>query len=67
MRRMAQRGITAQEVDEVLANPDTTYASHDDRTVILGRTKTTHRRLKIVVEDVDPENVITVADRDSEV
>jgi uncharacterized DUF497 family protein len=67
-RRMAMRGITTEEVDEVLAAPDTVYSSADypdERTVVLGRTSG-GRRLKVVVRADDNEFVITVADRDSE-
>lgn len=64
---MAARGIDRTEIQEALANVETTYASTDadDRVVVLGRTEG-GRRLKVVVEAHDREAVITVADRDSE-
>lgn len=67
---MAQRGITEQEIDEALANPDTTYpsAKNPGRMVVLGRTiGPPARRLKVVVTVDDPQFVVTVADRDDEV
>lgn len=66
---MAQRGITVEEIDEVLMQPETVYASatHGGRLVVLGTTRGDRpRRLKIVVLARDPEYVVTVADRDSE-
>lgn len=66
-RRMKQRDITEAEIDEALANPQTTYrsASDPDRLVVLSMLAS-GRRLKIVVLEADPEYVITVADRDRE-
>lgn len=68
VRQMQRRGIVKAEVLEALAEPETTYPSEDypdHRLVILGST-VAGRRLKVVVSRVDPEHVITVADRDSE-
>lgn len=67
LARMAERGITALEVAEALADRETSYASRrrPDRLVILGRTAA-DRRLKIVVEAADERFVWTVADRDKE-
>jgi Domain of unknown function (DUF4258) len=64
-RRMAQRHITEAEVDQALASPETQYQSntHSERTIILGRT-IFGGCLKVVVRTNDPEDVITVADRD---
>lgn len=68
-RRMAQRGITATEIEEAAADPSrTTFPSAElpqERLVILGETRA-GRRLKLVVLADDNEFVITVADRDSE-
>jgi uncharacterized DUF497 family protein len=67
-QRMARRRISQEEVEQVLANPETSYPSADypeERLVILGSTDT-GRRLKVVVPVDDNEMVITVADRDSE-
>lgn len=66
---MAERAITAQEIDDVLAVPETVYRSrtHTDRLVVLGTTQSPRlRRLKIVVLASDTSYVVTVADRDSE-
>jgi len=65
---MLQRNISANEIDEVLKDPETTYpsADHPDRTVYLGTCALSSRRLKLVVLTADPETVITVADRDVE-
>lgn len=66
---MAQRGITVREIDDVLAAPETVYASatHPDRLVVLGTTEGKRpRRLKVVVLAADPAYVVTVADRDSD-
>jgi hypothetical protein len=66
---MAQRRISVREIDDVLREPETVYASatHHDRLVILGTTRSHRpRRLKVVVLAADPEYVVTVADRDSE-
>ncbi len=61
LQRMARRRITADEVAEAVANPETSYASRSmGRTVVLGRT-VAGRRLKVVVAG---ELVVTVADRD---
>jgi hypothetical protein len=61
---LVTRHITKNEVEEVIAAPETFYPSQDQpgRTVILGSTAT-GRRLKVVVSDADG-GVITVADRD---
>lgn len=63
-RRMAQRQITATELAQALASPDTQYQSdvHPDRTVILGRT-IFGGCLKVVVRTDDPQYVITAAER----
>ncbi|HEV3364522.1 MAG TPA: DUF4258 domain-containing protein [Acidimicrobiia bacterium] len=67
LARMAERGISALEVAEALADRETSYPSRrrPDRLVILGRTLA-DRRLKIVVEAADERFVWTVADRDKE-
>ncbi len=58
---MARRGITAEEVDQALANQETSYAGRPaDRVVVLGRTRG-GRRLKVVVAG---DLVVTAADRD---
>ena len=58
---MARRSITAEEVDQALANPETSYAGRPaDRVVVLGRTRAGRRLKVIVAEDV----VVTAADRD---
>jgi hypothetical protein len=58
---MARRAITVQEVEEALANRETSYAGRPaDRVVVLGRTST-GRRLKVVVAG---NVVVTAADRD---
>jgi hypothetical protein len=66
-QRMQERDIAEWEIDQVLANPGTTYPSLEDegRTVILGSTEE-GRRLKVVVLQDDWEEIITVADRDLE-
>jgi hypothetical protein len=49
---MTERVTTAEEIDEVLAAPETVYRSrtHADRLVVLGTTRSPRvRRLKIVV------------------
>jgi hypothetical protein len=58
---MVRRGITAEEVDEALANQETSYTGRPaDRVVVLGRTRA-GRRLKVVVAG---DAVVTAADRD---
>jgi hypothetical protein len=58
---MARRGITAEEVDEALANQETSYAGRPaKRVVVLGRTRA-GRRLKVIVAG---NVVVTAADRD---
>ena len=60
-QRMAQRRITAAEVNDALERPDTTYGGRPEgRLVVLGRTSA-GRRLKIVLAG---DVVVTVADRD---
>ena len=63
--RMAERGITREEIVQALQSPDTTYTSKDDdtRLVILGKTAS-GRLLMIVVEKSDHEAIVTVAERD---
>jgi hypothetical protein len=68
VRQMERRQIVRAEVIEALAAPETTYPSDDypdERTVVLGSTSA-GRRLKVVVSQDDANDVITVADRDSE-
>ncbi len=62
--RMRARGITETEIEQALARADSRYPSDDDpaKIVVLGVTET-GRPLKIVVLAVDPEYVVTVADR----
>jgi hypothetical protein len=58
---MARRRITAEEVDEALANQETSYPGRPaDRVVVLGRTHAGRRLKIVVVGDV----VVTAADRD---
>ncbi len=67
-RRMASRRITAEEIADALAVPETTHPARDnpnEATVVFGRTSS-GRRLKVIVRVDDNEYVITVADRDSE-
>jgi hypothetical protein len=60
---MARRRISADEVHDAMANPETSYAGRPDgRTVALGRTAA-GRRLKVVLAG---DVVVTVADRDEE-
>ena len=60
---MARRRISADEVHEAVASPETSYAGRPEgRVVVLGRT-TAGRRLKVVLAG---EVVVTVADRDEE-
>ncbi len=55
--------ITAAEVDEALASPETSYGGRPEgRLVVLGRTRA-GRRLKVVLAG---DVVVTVADRDEE-
>jgi hypothetical protein len=67
VRRMGQRGISRDEIEEALTCQDVIYPSEDDpsRTVILGRTST-GRPLKVVVSSDDHEYIVTVADRSDE-
>ena len=61
LQQMARRGITAEEVDEALANRETSYAGRPgNRVVVLGRTRG-GRRLKVVMAG---DVVVTAADRD---
>jgi hypothetical protein len=58
---MARRGITVEEVEEAVANQETSYAGRPAaRTVVLGRTSN-GRQLKVVVAG---NLVVTAADRD---
>ena len=58
---MDRRGITAEEVDQALANQETSYAGCPaDRVVVLGRTRA-GRRLKVIVAG---DVVVTAAERD---
>ncbi len=60
---MVRRRISADEVHDAVANPETSYAGRPaDRVVVLGRT-TDGRRLKVVLAG---EVVVTAADRDDE-
>jgi hypothetical protein len=60
---MSRRTISADEVSEAVANPETSYAGRPEgRVVVLGRT-TAGRRLKVVLAG---DVVVTVADRDEE-
>jgi hypothetical protein len=62
-QQMARRRISADEVSEAVANPETSYAGRPEgRVVVLGRT-VAGRRLKVVLAG---EVVVTVADRDEE-
>jgi uncharacterized protein DUF4258 len=64
--QMAERTIAAHEVEEAVANPETTYTQRrpdGDRLVVLGIT-VAGRRLKVVLRAADPDFVITTADRD---
>ena len=70
LKRMRQRGISRQEIEEALQSPETTYRSLDEgRTevcmVVLGTTAA-GRPLKVWVEEHDHEAIITVAVRDEE-
>jgi hypothetical protein len=69
IKRMRQRDITRAEIQEALADRGkVTHPSedHPDRVVILGRTEA-GRPLKVVVDRLDHEHVITVARRDEEI
>lgn len=62
-QQMTRRRISTAEVNEAMANPETSYAGRPEgRVVVLGRT-TAGRRLKVVLAG---EVVVTVADRDEE-
>ncbi len=62
-QQMARRRISADEVHEAVANPETSYAGRPEgRVVVLGRT-TAGRGLKVVLAG---EVVVTVADREEE-
>jgi uncharacterized DUF497 family protein len=68
IEQMAERAISAHEVEEAVANPETTYTQSkpdDDRLIILGTTAM-GRRLKVVLRAADPDFVITTADRDED-
>jgi hypothetical protein len=60
-RRMRLRRIDAAEVEEAMANRESTRASTElgDRVVVIGRTSS-GRRIKIVL-NVDESVVVTVA------
>jgi uncharacterized protein YuzE len=64
-RRMAERHIDLDEIEQVLAEQETTSTNYQDRgrpaVVVLGQAD--DRRLKVVISEADPEFVITVADR----
>lgn len=67
VQRMRRRRIERSEVLEALGNRETVYVSAEDpsTTVILGRTEQ-GRRLKVVVNSLDEQHIITVADRGQE-
>ena len=59
---MARRHISAEEVHEALADPETSYPGRPaGRVVVLGRTGN-GRRLKVVLAG---DVVVTAADRDA--
>lgn len=60
--RLAQRGITQAEVDLVLSDPDTTYPSGTSNRHCYVR-DIDGRRIKVVVEPFDHEQVVTAYDQ----
>lgn len=61
--RMRQRGISDQEVEHVIQNPELSYPTREGNTILEGTYQ--GRRIKvIIVRDSDPPHVITTAPRD---
>jgi hypothetical protein len=61
-RQMAARGISEQDVEQVLANYDSTYPSRSGRQTYV-RELADGRRIAVIVEPYDHELVVTTFDQ----